>query len=318
MQKITPYLWFDNQAEEAATLYTSLFKNSRILSVSHYGTEGQEVTGQKPGSVMTVEFELEGQKFAALNGGPMFKFTEAISFMVNCETQEEIDTLWSKLSAVPEAEQCGWLKDKYGVSWQIIPSMLGQMVSDPDPQRSQPVVAAMLKMKKMDIAALVQAYGSAPAQKLSVAEMPRVTTPAAGPQEPIEFGSLAKIVVVEDNVALADIYKTKMELTGYICFVAHEGNEALALMEKERPSLVLLDLMVPGLAGDQILRRMRESTWGKDIKVLVISNLNEEDAPAGLRSQGIEGYAVKANLTDDQLNQMVDKIMERSGKLPKK
>ena len=318
MQKITPYLWFDNQAEEAATLYTSLFKNSRILSVSHYGTEGQEVTGQKPGSVMTVEFELEGQKFAALNGGPMFKFTEAISFMVNCETQEEIDTLWSKLSAVPEAEQCGWLKDKYGVSWQIIPSMLGQMVSDPDPQRSQPVVAAMLKMKKMDIAALVQAYGSAPAQKLSAAEMPRVTTPAAGPQEPIEFGSLAKIVVVEDNVALADIYKTKMELTGYICFVAHEGNEALALMEKERPSLVLLDLMVPGLAGDQILRRMRESTWGKDIKVLVISNLNEEDAPAGLRSQGIEGYAVKANLTDDQLNQMVDKIMERSGKLPKK
>jgi DNA-binding response OmpR family regulator len=125
------------------------------------------------------------------------------------------------------------------------------------------------------------------------------------------FGSAPKIVIVEDNVALADIYKTRMEMVGYITFVAHEGNEALAMIEKERPSLVLLDLMVPGVAGDQILRRMRASDWGKDIKVLIISNLNEEQAPAGLRDQGIEGYAVKANLTDDQLDQMVNQILQR-------
>ena len=128
----------------------------------------------------------------------------------------------------------------------------------------------------------------------------------------VEFGSWAKILVVEDNVALADIYKTHMEMIGYICFVAHEGNQALAMKEKEKPSLVLLDLMVPGVAGDQILRRMRASEWGKNIKVLVISNLNEADAPAGLRADGIEGYAVKANLTDDQLDQMVNKILEAS------
>lgn len=135
-------------------------------------------------------------------------------------------------------------------------------------------------------------------------------------EEPIEFGSLAKILVVEDNIAIADVYKAKMEAIGYICFVAHEGNEALAMIEKERPSLVLLDLMVPGVAGDQILKRMRESPWGVDIKVLIISNLNEEDAPAGLRAQGIEGYAVKANLTDDQLDRMVTDILRRSGDLP--
>lgn len=127
-----------------------------------------------------------------------------------------------------------------------------------------------------------------------------------------QFGSWAKILIVEDNPALADIYKTRMELVGYITFVAHEGNEALALIEKERPSLVLLDLMVPGVAGDQILQRMRASEWGKDIKVLIISNLNEEQAPAGLRDNGIEGYAVKANLTDDQLDQMVNKILSKS------
>lgn len=138
----------------------------------------------------------------------------------------------------------------------------------------------------------------------------------ASTEEPIEFGSLAKILVVEDNVAIAEIYKAKMEGIGYICFVAHEGNEALAMIEKERPSLVLLDLMVPGVAGDQILKRMRESEWGADIKVLVISNLNEADAPAGLRAQGIEGYVVKANLTDDQLDQMVTDILRRSGDLP--
>jgi DNA-binding response OmpR family regulator len=125
-----------------------------------------------------------------------------------------------------------------------------------------------------------------------------------------QYGSWAKILIVEDNPALADIYKTRMEMVGYITFVAHEGNEALAMIEKERPSLVLLDLMVPGVAGDQILKRMRASDWGKDIKVLIISNLNEEQAPAGLRDQGIEGYAVKANLTDDQLDQMVNQILQ--------
>ena len=131
-----------------------------------------------------------------------------------------------------------------------------------------------------------------------------------------EFSSLAKIVIVEDNVSLADIYKTRLELIGYICAVAHEGNEALTLIERERPSLVLLDLMVPGVAGDQILKRMRGSDWGKDIKVLIISNLNEVDAPAGLRDQGIEGYVVKANLSDDQLDQMVNGILKHQGQQP--
>ena len=153
---------------------------------------------------------------------------------------------------------------------------------------------------------------------VTVIYRPKAAKPAASsakqPDSSIEYGSWAKILVVEDNEALADIYKQHMEMIGYICFVAHEGNEALAMIEKERPSLVLLDLMVPGVAGDQILKRMRASAWGKDIKVLVISNLNEEDAPVGLRSQGIEGYAVKANLTDDQLDQMVNKILEQSGK----
>ena len=127
-----------------------------------------------------------------------------------------------------------------------------------------------------------------------------------------EFGSLAKIVIVEDNASLADIYKIRMEMLGYICSVAYEGNDALALIEREKPSLVLLDLMVPGVAGDQILKRMRESEWGKNIKVLIISNLNEADAPVGLRSWGIEGYAVKANLSDDQLDQMVNAILHRA------
>lgn len=127
-----------------------------------------------------------------------------------------------------------------------------------------------------------------------------------------DFSSLAKIVIVEDNISLAEIYKIRLELIGYICSVAHEGNEALALIERERPSLVLLDLMVPGVAGDQILKRMRESEWGKNIRVLIISNLNEADAPAGLRNWGIEGYAVKANLSDDQLDQMVNAIIKRA------
>lgn len=125
-----------------------------------------------------------------------------------------------------------------------------------------------------------------------------------------QYGSWSKIVIVEDNVSLADIYKTRLELLGYVCFVGHDGLEALSLIEKERPSLVLLDLMLPKLAGDQILKVMRSTDWGKNIKVLVISNLNETDAPAGLRDQGISGYAVKANLSDDQIDQLVDRILK--------
>jgi predicted 3-demethylubiquinone-9 3-methyltransferase (glyoxalase superfamily) len=155
MQKITPFLWFDGRAEEAANLYTSLFKNSKILSVSRYGEEGPGPAG----TVMTVTFQLDGQEFTALNGGPLFKFTEAISFFVNCETQEEVDDLWGKLSEGGEEQQCGWLKDKYGVSWQIIPAALMEMLQDKDLERAQRVTKAMLQMKKIDIETLKQAYG---------------------------------------------------------------------------------------------------------------------------------------------------------------
>ncbi len=158
MQKITPNLWFDDQAEEAANFYVSIFKNSKIGNISRYGKEGAKVSGRPEGSAMTVSFEIEGQQFLGLNGGPVFKFTEAISFIVNCETQEEVDELWEKLSADPAAEQCGWLKDKFGVSWQIIPSALGKLMSDPDPAKAQRVMQAMLQMKKIDIAGLQQAY----------------------------------------------------------------------------------------------------------------------------------------------------------------
>ncbi len=153
-QKITPFLWFDNQAEEATNFYVSIFKNSKVLSVDRYGEAGP---GPK-GTVMTTSFELEGQGFMALNGGPEYKFTEAISFFVNCETQAEVDDLWKRLSAGGEEGPCGWLKDKYGVSWQIVPTVLGEMLSDPDPARSQRVMKAMLQMKKIDINALKQAY----------------------------------------------------------------------------------------------------------------------------------------------------------------
>ncbi len=155
MQKITPYLWFDDQAEEAVNFYTSIFKNSRVLNVSRYGEAGPGPAG----SVMTATFELDGQEFMALNGGPQYKFTEAISFLVHCKTQKEVDELWEKLSEGGEEEQCGWLKDKYGLSWQINPTVLGEMLSDPDPKKSRRVMEAMLKMKKIDIAALKQAYG---------------------------------------------------------------------------------------------------------------------------------------------------------------
>jgi len=162
MQKITPFLWFDKQAEEAANFYVSLFKDSKILNVARYG-EG--APGPK-GTAMTVDFVLEGQRFTALNGGPMFKFTEAVSFFVNCETQAEVDRLWNKLTNNGGQEsQCGWLKDKYGLSWQIIPTNLGKMLSDPDPVKAGRVMTAMLKMKKINIEELERAYGKQSGRK---------------------------------------------------------------------------------------------------------------------------------------------------------
>lgn len=155
MQKITPFLWFDNNAEEAINLYTSIFKNSKITSMTRYGDGGP---GPK-GTVMTATFQLEGQEFIALNGGPHFKFTEAISLYVKCNTQEEIDELWEKLIANGgKAQQCGWLKDRFGLSWQIIPPILGELLGDKDPEKSKRVMAAMMKMVKIDIAALKKAY----------------------------------------------------------------------------------------------------------------------------------------------------------------
>lgn len=158
MQRITPFLWFDNQAEEAANFYVSIFKNSRILNVARYGKAGAEASGRPKGSVMTVTFELEGQAFTALNGGPQFKFTEAISFLVNCRTQQEVDELWERLSDGGEPGPCGWLKDRYGLSWQIVPTVLGEMMLDKDPKKAERVMQAMLQMKKIDIAGLKRAY----------------------------------------------------------------------------------------------------------------------------------------------------------------
>lgn len=159
-QKITPNLWFDNQAEEAAKFYTSIFKNSKIGATARYGEEGKEIHGQNPGTVMTIAFELEGQKFLALNGGPHFKFTEAISLVVDCETQEEVDYYWEKLAegGDEKAQQCGWLKDKFGLSWQIIPSALGDFLADKDREKAGRVMNAMLQMKKIVIADLKKAY----------------------------------------------------------------------------------------------------------------------------------------------------------------
>ncbi len=154
MQKITPFLWFDGNAEEAMNFYTSIFKNSKIGRITRYGDAGP---GPK-GTVMSATFQLDGQEFMALNGGPQLKFTEAISFFVNCETQEEVDELWEKLSAGGQKSRCGWLKDKYGLSWQIIPSALGEMLGDKDPEKSQRVMKAMLQMDKIDIKGLEQAY----------------------------------------------------------------------------------------------------------------------------------------------------------------
>ncbi|MGB8172577.1 MAG: VOC family protein [Nitrososphaeraceae archaeon] len=160
MQKISPCLWFDDQGEEAAKFYTSIFKDSKIGDVTRYGKEGYEIHGREEGTVMTVEFEIEGQKFLVLNGGPIFKFNEAISFQVYCETQEEVDYYWEKLSegGDEKAQQCGWLKDKYGVSWQIVPTILIKMLKDKDSEKSQRVMKAMLQMHKLDISTLKKAY----------------------------------------------------------------------------------------------------------------------------------------------------------------
>ena len=157
-QKITPFLWFNNKAEEATKFYTSIFNNSRIGKIARYGSESEKASGRPAGSVMTVEFQLEGQDFVALNGGPHFKFTPAISFVVNCKNQRELDKFWKKLSAGGKKVQCGWLEDKYGVSWQIVPTVLGTLLADPDPRRSNRVMEAMLKMNKLDIGGLQRAY----------------------------------------------------------------------------------------------------------------------------------------------------------------
>jgi len=160
MQKIAPCLWFDDQAQAAAEFYTSIFKNSKILSVTRYGEAGREIHGREAGSVMTVEFELGGQHFTALNGGPMFQFNEAISFQIKCETQEEVDYFWDKLTEDGDdtAQQCGWLKDRYGVSWQVVPIVLFKMLADGTSAKSQRAMEAMLRMKKLDIDTLKRAY----------------------------------------------------------------------------------------------------------------------------------------------------------------
>lgn len=160
MQKITPWLWFDDNAEEAVAFYTSIFRNSRIGKISRYGREGHDIHGKAEGSVMTVEFEIDGHVFTALNGGPVFKFNEAISFQVNCETQDEVDYYWEKLSegGDEKSQQCGWLKDRYGVSWQIVPTVLSEMLTDVDTGKSARVMKTMLQMIKIDIAKLRQAY----------------------------------------------------------------------------------------------------------------------------------------------------------------
>ena len=159
-QRISPCLWFDSEAEDAAKYYTSIFKNSKILKTTTYGEEGKEIHGKPAGSVLTVEFELDGQTFTALNGGPVFKFNEAISLVINCETQQEVDYYWDKLTAGgdPKAQQCGWLKDKYGVSWQVVPRALVELLSDKDRAKSERTMKAMLQMKKIDIAELKRAH----------------------------------------------------------------------------------------------------------------------------------------------------------------
>ena len=160
IQKIKPCLWFDNQGEEAAKFYTAIFPNSKIVSMTRYTEAGREIHGKEPGSVLTVELELNGQSFTALNGGPLFRFNEAISFQVFCDTQDEIDRYWERLSEAGDskAQQCGWLKDRYGVSWQVVPRGMGEMLKDPESAAAKRAMAAVLKMKKVDIAEQQTAY----------------------------------------------------------------------------------------------------------------------------------------------------------------
>jgi predicted 3-demethylubiquinone-9 3-methyltransferase (glyoxalase superfamily) len=160
MQKISPFLWFDNNAEEAVQFYVSIFKNSKIGNVTHYGKEGYDIHKKKEGTVMTIDFEIEGQKFLALNGGPIFRFNEAISFQIYCETQDEVDYYWDKLTEGGDknAQVCGWLKDKFGVSWQVVPNVLVKMLQDKDSKKTENVMRVMLQMQKLDINALTKAY----------------------------------------------------------------------------------------------------------------------------------------------------------------
>jgi predicted 3-demethylubiquinone-9 3-methyltransferase (glyoxalase superfamily) len=159
-QKITPCLWFDSQAEEAAKFYASVFKNSKIGKISRYGKEGFEIHGRTAGTVMTVEFEIDGQKFVALNGGPHFRFNEAVSFQIHCDTQQEIDYFWSKLGEGGREQPCGWLKDKFGLSWQVIPKALPEMLMDENSDKAQRVMRSMLQMRKIDLAALKRAQAA--------------------------------------------------------------------------------------------------------------------------------------------------------------
>jgi len=161
LQRITPFLWFDDHAEDAAKFYTSVFDNSRIVTTTRYSKEASEAAGRPEGSVMTIAFQLDGQDFTALNGGPVFKFNEAISLVVHCESQKEVDHYWNRLSegGDPKAQQCGWLKDKYGVSWQVVPTELIRLLSHPNPAKAQRAMAAMLQMKKIDIEKLRKAAG---------------------------------------------------------------------------------------------------------------------------------------------------------------
>ena len=159
-QRITPHLWFAHEAEQAVAFYTSIFNNSKIGTISRYGEAGHDIHGMQAGTVMSIEFELDGMRFAALNGGPAFQFNEALSLIVNCETQAEVDYYWEKLSegGDPEAQQCGWLKDKYGLSWQITPLAAVDMLNDPDKERSERVMECILGMKKLDLALIAEAY----------------------------------------------------------------------------------------------------------------------------------------------------------------
>jgi predicted 3-demethylubiquinone-9 3-methyltransferase (glyoxalase superfamily) len=161
-QRITPFLWFDNQAEEAVDCYTSIFKNSKVLTSVRYSEEASKAAGRPPGSVMVIDFELEGQRFTALNGGPHFKFNEAVSFVVHCNSQEEVDYYWERLSegGDPRAQQCGWLKDKFGLSWQVMPDRVTALLSDRDPEKARRAMAAVLQQKKIDLAEVERAAGA--------------------------------------------------------------------------------------------------------------------------------------------------------------